>query len=244
MKFSIGQQESAQRLIAITFLLSFPFTATVAAQANPPGNADPESFPWLIIPILLVFLAAIFFWFGRWIYGRKGCAVGAVRRRTFVGVVFPPTAESQAAFEPTGQLLKELRAFPWITFDVPVAVLGPDVTEVTEKKVCLNRVRGQIMTATRAIEKYQQTDRGVDIIAKLTSEIGTPSLLSGNYWKKKTRLIRLLPENEDESNAGESGKGGWNLAVVQDPAWLSKKLPNIVDEALNLCGQGAKEGPV
>jgi hypothetical protein len=94
------------------------------------------------------------------------------------------------------------------------------------------------------MKEYQQTDHGVDIIAKLTSEIGTPSLLSGNYWKKKTRLIRLLPENEHESHAGESGKGGWNPALVQDPAWLSKKLPNIVDEALNLCGKGAKEGPV
>ncbi len=244
MRFSIRKQNFSRLLIAIAFLLSFLFAPLAFAQANPSGSSNPEPFPWLIIPIILVFLAAIFFWFGRSIYGRKGCAVGAVRRRTFVGVVFPPSAESQAAFEPTRQTLKELRAFPWITFDVPVAVLGPEVTEVTEKKVCLNRVRGQIKTATRAIKKYQQTDHGVDIIAKLTSEIGTSSLLSGNYWKKKIRLIRLLPENEDESHAGESGKGGWNPALVQDPAWLSKKLPNIVDEALNLCGQGAKEGPV
>jgi len=244
MRFSIGKQIFSKLLIAIAFLLSFLFAPMAFAQANPPGSSNPEPFPWLIIPIILVFLAAIFFWFGRSIYGRKGCAVGAVRRRTFVGVVFPPSAESQAAFEPTGQTLKELRTFSWITFDVPVAVLGPEVTEVTEKKVCLNRVRGQIKTATHAMKEYQQTNHGVDIIAKLTSEIGTSSLLSGNYWKKKTRLIRLLPENEDESHAGESGKGGWNPALVQDPAWLSKKLPNIVDEALNLCGQGAKEGPV
>jgi len=186
VKFSNGKQQSSKRLAGLGVKFSFLFTTTAFAQAEPPVGG-PETFPWLIIPILLVFLAAIFFWFGRSIYGRKGCAVGAVRRRTFVGVVLPPSAQSQAAFEPTGQTLKELRTFPWITFDVPVAVLGPDVTEVTEKKVCLNRVRGQIKTATHAMKEYQQTDHGVDIIAKLTSEIGTPSLLSGNYWKKKTR---------------------------------------------------------
>jgi hypothetical protein len=244
MKFSLEQQKSSKLLKISTSLLSVIFSPTLLAQAESTGSGNPESFPWLIIPILLVFLAAMFFWFGRSIFGRKSCAIGAVRRRTFVGVVFPPTAASQAAFEPTKQLLKELRAFPWITFDVPVAVLGPGVKEVTEKKVCLNRVRGQIKTTTNTISNYQQTDHGVDIIAKLTSEIGTRSLLSGNYWKKKTRLIRLLPANEEESHARESGKGGWNPAVVQDPAWLSKKLPSIVDEALNLCGEGAREGPV
>ncbi len=242
MKFSTGQQESAQRLIAVTILLSFLFTPTVAAQADPPGSANPESFPWLIIPILLVFLAAFFFWFGHWIYGRKGCAVGAIRKRTFVGVVFPPTTENPASYEQTGKALKALRAFPWITIDVPVSVLGPEVPTVVERKEHSERVQSQINKISSEVEKNRQTDFGVDIVAKLTDEIGTPSLLSGNYWKKQTQLIRLIPENADESHPGESGKGGWNPALVQDPAWLAKKLPPIVDTALKLCGEGAKEG--
>jgi hypothetical protein len=244
MKFSIGQPGSLIRRVSGAFLLSFPFAATVAAQAEPPGSADPESFPWLIIPILLVFLAAVFFWFGRWIYGRKGCAVGAVRNRTFVGAVFPPTALNPTHSDQANDALKALRVFPWITIDVPVSVLGPKVTAVTEKKVTLNRVRGQIKIATTAIKNYQQTTGGVDVVAKLSCEIGTPSLLSGNYWKKQTRLIRLLPENADEAQPGESGGGGWNPVLVQDPAWLSKKLPQIVDTALELCGQDATEGRV
>jgi len=241
MKFSIGQHESSEHRLIVAFLLSFFFTPTVAAQAGSPASADPESFPWLIIPILLVFLAAVFFWFGRWIYGRKGCAIGAVRNRTFVGVVFPPASINPAKDGQDGDALKALRVFPWITFDVPVSVLGPGVTAVTEKKVMLNRVRGQIKIATTAIENDQNMNQGVDVVAKLSCEIGTPSVLSGNYWKKQTRLIRLFPENTDESHAGESGQGSWNQALVQDPAWLSQKLPHIVETALNLCGQDETE---
>jgi hypothetical protein len=113
---------------------------------------------------------------------------------------------------------------------------------VTEKKVTLNRVRGQIKIATRALGDSPQAAPGVDMVAKLSCEIGTPSLVSGNYWKKQTRLIRLLPESADESQPGETGGAGWNPALVRDPAWLSAKLPQIVDTSLELCGQSATEG--
>lgn len=244
MKCSKGNRHSSKRLMAIYFTSMCLLSPSLFAQAVSPAGGETESFPWLIVPLLLVILAAIFFWFGRWIYGRKGCEVGAIRSRTFVGVVFPPTQKNPAGDHSAGETLKALRAFSWITFDVPVPVLGPGIGEVAEKKVRMNRVRGQIKAATEAIGKYEPSDSGVDIVVKLTYEKGTPSLISGNYWKNQIQLIRLLPADENETATGESGSGAWNPELVRDPSWLSKKLPSIVEKTLELSGQEVSEARV
>lgn len=220
------------------------FTGSVFAQESPIGGDSPESFPWLIIPMLLIILGAFLFWFGRGIIGFSGGEAGSVRRRTFIGVVFPPVAERPASYEDSRQVLKTLRTYPWITFDVPVAVLGPTVTEVVERKLGRIKVDHQLKIATSVVENYDSAAHGVDIVAKLTCEICTPSLIAGTYWKPVTQIITLVPDDAGESNDGTAGKRGWKPALVQDTGWLSAKLPEIVSAALTLCGQGEKQGRV
>lgn len=244
MKFSPGKQQSSKCLIGLAPVLSILVPTLAVAQAEPMQGGNGEAFPWLIVPILLILLVAVLFWFGRWIFGMAGCSIGSVRRRNFIGVVFPAVAKSPASYENPEQALKTLRSFPWITFDVPVAVLGPEVAAVVERKVKTAKVYHQIKNTTRAIEKYDQASHGIDIVAKLSCEICTPSLISGTHWKTKIHTVTLMPEDTNESHDGTPGTRGWSPELVKDPKWLSAKLPEIVGASLTLCGQGAKQGSV
>jgi len=244
MKFSRRKQKSSKHLMVSALILSILFPALAVAQAEPMQGNNGESFPWLIIPILLVLIVAVLFWFGRGIFGGAGCSSGTVRRRVFIGASFPAVAQSPASYENSGLALKTLRSFPWVTFDVPVAVLGPEVTDVVQRKVKTAKVYHQIKNATREIEKYDQASHGVDIVAKLTCEICAPALIHGTYWKKETQTITLSPKDVNESHDGTTGNRGWSQKLVQDHKWLSAKLPEIVEASLTLSGQGAKQGSV
>jgi hypothetical protein len=214
------------------------------AQENPMGGNGAESFPWLLIPMFLIILGAFLFWFGRGIIGMAKCSAGSVRRRTFIGVVFPPVAEDPANYEDSARALKALRFHPWITFDVPVAVLGPDVATVVERALQRVKVDHQLKIATSVIEDNNQAGHGVDIVVKVNCEICTPSLITGTYWKQVTQTITLLPDDANESQSGAEGSRGWKPVLAQDPKWLSAKMPEIVGAALTLCGQGAEHGRI
>jgi len=238
------KNKPSRRLIGSAPVICVLLSGLAVAQENPIGGDDAESFPWLLIPMFLIILGAFLFWFGRGLIGMAKCSAGSVRRRTFIGVVFPPVAEHPASYEDSARALKSLRFYPWITFDVPVAVLGPDVATVVARKLQRISVDHQIKIATSVIENNDQAGQGVDIVVKVNCEICTPSLITGTYWKQVTQTITLLPDDANESHSGVEGSRGWKPMQVQDPEWLSVKMPAFVDAALTLCGQGAKQGRV
>ena len=234
----------SRNLIGSAPVICLLFSGLAVAQEIPMGEDSSESFPWLLIPLLLIILVAFLFWFGRGLIGMAKCSAGSVRRRTFIGVVFPPVAEDPASYEDSGRALKMLRFYPWITFDVPVAVLGPDIATVVERRLQRISVDHQFKIATSVIENNDQAGQGVDIVVKVNCEICTPSLITGTYWKQVTQTITLLPDDANESHSGAEGSRGWKPVLVQDPKWLSAKMPEIVGAALTLCGEGAKQGRI
>ena len=244
MRYSSRKLISSRRLKGSAPAICILFTGLAVAQEGTMGGDSAETFPWLLIPLFLIILGAFLFWFGRGIIGMANCSAGSVRRRTFIGVVFPPVAENPASNEDSGRALNTLRSYPWITFDVPVAVLGPGVSTVVERALQRVKVDHQLKIATSAIENSDQAGHGVDIVAKLSCEICTPSLITGTYWKQVTQTITLLPEDANESQNEVEGNKGWKPVLVQDPKWLSAKMPEIVGAALTLCGEGAKQGRI
>jgi len=234
----------SRHFIGSALIICVLFSGPAVAQEIPMDGNGSESFPWLLIPLLLIILGAFLFWFGRGLIGMANCSAGSVRRRTFIGVVFPPVTETPASYEDSARALKSLRYHPWITFDVPVAVLGPDVATVVARKLQRISVDHQIKIVTSVIESGNQVGHGVDIVVKVNCEICTPSLITGTYWKQVTQTITLLPDDANESHSGVEGSRGWKPVLIQDPNWLSAKMPAFVDAALTLCGQGAKQGRV
>ena len=112
------KNKPSRRLFGSALVICVLLSGLAVAQENPIGGDGAESFPWLLIPLFLIILGAFLFWFGRGLIGMAKCSAGSVRRRTFIGVVFPPAAENPTSYEDSARALNSLR----IALSVSIAV--------------------------------------------------------------------------------------------------------------------------